>query len=337
MMSSSGVASARPDLLPTERLPASPAGVARAAELLRQGALVAFPTETVYGLGADAANPQAVGRVYAAKNRPPFNPLIVHLSDIEEVGREVEIPPVARALAKAFWPGPLTLVLPRRADSGVVARVSAGLDTIAVRVPDHPVALALLRSVGGPLVGPSANPSGSVSPTHARHVLSDLDGKVDAVLDAGDCRLGIESTIVGFQAGEPVLLRSGALAIEAIARILGRAPAAPAMFSQLLAPGGLPRHYAPSALLRLGASAPESGEAWLGFGADPAAAGSAVARENLSPDGDLGEAATRLYHCIRVLDKAVGRRGRIAVASLPATGSGLAINDRLRRAAARDG
>lgn len=302
-----------------------------AVRLLMAGGLVAFPTETVYGLGADACSAQAVARVYAAKDRPPENPLIVHVATLAEAESLVDIPEPLRGLAEMHWPGPLTLALPRQEGCPVAPAASAGLATLAVRVPEHPLSLSLLRRFGGPLVGPSANPSGRVSPTQAAHVLSDMDGQVDAVLDGGPCGLGIESSIVGLESGEPVLLRSGALDLASLAAALGREPRLPAGGFRPLAPGSYPRHYAPEAVLRLDASAPLPGEAWLGFGTDPPEAEKAAVRANLSTAGDPQEAARNLYACLRELD---ARASRIAVARVPADGAGEAVRDRLRRAAA---
>ncbi len=306
-------------------------GLEEAVRLLAAGGLVAFPTETVYGLGADACSADAVARVYAAKDRPPENPLIVHVATLAEAESLVDIPETLRGLAKTRWPGPLTLALPRQEECPVAPAASAGLDTLAVRVPEHSLALSLLRRFGGPLVGPSANPSGRVSPTQAAHVLSDMGGRVDAVLDGGPCELGVESSIVGLENGVPVLLRSGALDPESLAAALGQAPGQPSAASRPLAPGSYPRHYAPRATLRLDAQAPMPGEAWLGFGPDPPEAEKAAARASLSAAGDPKEAARNLYACLRDLD---ARASRIAVASVPAGGAGEAVRDRLRRAAA---
>ncbi len=313
--------------LATERLAADSVGIARAAALLRAGRLVAFPTETVYGLGADARNGDAVAAVYAAKGRPAFNPLIVHVADLAAAEALAEIGTGARALATAFWPGPLTLVLPKRG-AELPDAVTAGLDTVAIRVPAHPLARALLAAFGGPIVGPSANPSGSVSPTTAGHVLDGLSGRIAAVLDGGPCPVGVESTIVGFRGEAPVLLRPGGLPVEAIEPALGQALATRAGDAAVSAPGQLASHYAPEAPLRLNAGAPEAGELWLGFGP-------LVGREglSLSEAGDLAEAAANLFGHLRALDAMAGGR-TIAVARVPEKGLGLAINDRLRRAAA---
>ena len=315
----------------TEILEPDAAGIARAADLLRAGRLVAFPTETVYGLGADARQGRAVAGIFAAKGRPRFNPLIVHVTDLAAAGRLVDLPAPARRLAKAFWPGPLTLVAPRRAESGIAELASAGLPSLAVRVPAHPLARKLLAAFGGPVAAPSANPSGQVSPTTAGHVIEALGGRIAAVLDGGPCAVGVESTIIGFEADRAVLLRPGGLAVEEAEAVLG-SPVASAKDGPVTAPGQLASHYAPGARLRLEADRPAPGEAWLGFGADPeGVAGPAL---NLSPDGDLAEAAASLFAHLRALDASLGGRGTIAVAPVPHHGLGRAINDRLARAAA---
>jgi L-threonylcarbamoyladenylate synthase len=306
----------------TKTLPASAAGVAEAARLLRSGGLVAFPTETVYGLGADATNGQAVAAIFAAKGRPLFNPLIVHVADIEEARRHVELSPRAQALAEKFWPGPLTLVLPRRKNSPLSLLVSAGLDSVALRAPSHPAAIALLRETGRPVAGPSANLSGQVTATMAAHVADSLGGKVDLILDAGSATLGIESTVIGFDDDRPLLLRPGAVPREEIQDLVGPL-GAPGNLIQ--SPGQLASHYAPRAGLRLNAGEIESGEVLLGFGDVPGA------KLNLSRGGDLHEAAANLFAMLRELDKVATR---IAVSPIPDKGIGEAINDRLRRAAA---
>ncbi|WP_212524957.1 L-threonylcarbamoyladenylate synthase [Actibacterium sp. MT2.3-13A] len=311
----------------TETLTPDARGVARAAELLAQGGLVAFPTETVYGLGADARNDAAVARIFEAKGRPRFNPLIVHLPDLDAARAIADFPPEAERLADAFWPGPLTLVLPLRAGAGISPLATAGLDTVAIRVPENPLARDLLRAFGGPVVGPSANPSGKVSPTEAGHVLEGLGGRIAAVLDGGRCPVGVESTIVGFD-GAPTLLRPGGLPAEAIEACLG-APLAAHQGMTLNAPGQLSSHYAPGAGVRLEVTAPEADELWLGFG--PGCAGAAL---NLSENGDLVEAAANLFHHLRALDAMAVEGQTIAVAPVPDHGLGRAINDRLRRAAA---
>lgn len=311
----------------TLALPPDAAGIARAAALLRAGGLVAFPTETVYGLGGDATCDAAVAGIYAAKGRPSHNPLIVHVPDLAAAERLAEFDAPARALAAAFWPGPLTLVLPLRPDAGLSPRITAGHTRVALRVPAHPLARALLRACARPLAGPSANPSGKVSPTTAAHVLQGLSGRIAAVLDGGPCPVGVESTILA--PGTPTeLLRPGGLPAEAIARVLGAAPLRPADAARPVAPGQLASHYAPEAALRLDAAAPEPGELWIGFGPCPGA------DLSLSETGDLAQAAARLFATLREADRRAGPGGRIAVAPVPATGLGAAINDRLARAAA---
>lgn len=315
----------------TEILAPDRPGIARAADLLRSGALVAFPTETVYGLGADARNGRAVAGIFEAKGRPRFNPLIVHVTGLAAAERLVDLPGSARRLAAAFWPGPLTLVAPVRADSGIAGLVAAGLSTLAVRVPAHPLARALLTGFDGPVAAPSANRSGQVSPTTAAHVVQGLGGRIAAVLDGGACPVGLESTILGFDGERPVLLRPGGLAVEAIEQALGR-PVASGQGGAITAPGQLASHYAPNARLRLNALRPEPGEGWLGFGPDPdGVSGPAL---NLSPGGDLAEAAANLFAHLRALDAALSDGGAIAAAPVPDHGLGRAINDRLARAAA---
>lgn len=302
--------------------------VARAAEILREGGLVVFPTETVYGLGCDATNPAAVARLYAAKGRPRFNPLIAHIPGLAEAETHAHLPETARALARRFWPGPLTIVAERRESSSVAELACAGLSTIALRAPSHELARALLSAFARPIAAPSANRSGRVSATSARHAAEDLGAAVDLVLDGGVSPIGLESTIVGFAEGAPVLLRPGAItraAIEAIAGPL-RAPVADAV----AAPGMLESHYAPRARLRLDADAPRAGEAYLAFGAPAPARGL-----SLSETGDLVEAAANLYAALRALDSTGA--DVIAVAPIPAHGLGEAIRDRLARAAAPRG
>ncbi|MBB93663.1 MAG: threonylcarbamoyl-AMP synthase [Rhodobacteraceae bacterium] len=309
----------------TERLGADEAGVSRAAELLAAGACVAFPTETVYGLGADARSGEAVARIYAAKGRPSFNPLIVHVADTAAARRLVVWSDRAERLAQAFWPGPLTLVLPLAEGHGIASLVTAGLPTLGVRVPAAPVAQRLLRAFGGPVAAPSANPSGRISPTRAAHVLDGLDGRIAAVLDGGPCDVGVESTIVGEDAGgAPVLLRPGGVASEAIEASLATPLTRQAPGPTPTAPGQLTSHYAPREAVRLNATEARGDEVLLGFGP--------VAGDlSLSPAGDPVEAAARLFDCLHDLDA----RGRpIAVAPIPDTGLGAALNDRLRRAAA---
>jgi L-threonylcarbamoyladenylate synthase len=315
----------------TRVLAAAPDTIAAAAERLSAGGLVAFPTETVYGLGADAANGEAVARLYAAKGRPAFNPLIAHVAGLDLARRLGRLGSDAERLAQAFWPGPLTLVVPRQPGAPVSDLALAGLDSVALRMPAHPVAKALLAAFGGAVVAPSANRSGHVSPTDAVHVLADLDGRIDLILDGGACPVGVESTIVACL-DRPTLLRPGGLAREAIERVLGAPLAAPEREiddESPLAPGMLSSHYAPRARLRLDAAAAEPGEALLAFGPAPAAAGPLL---NLSLRGNLTEAAANLFSHLRALDASGARR--IAVMSIPHEGLGEAINDRLARAAA---
>jgi L-threonylcarbamoyladenylate synthase len=319
----------------TRMMHADTAAIAEAARILRAGGLVAFPTETVYGLGADATNGAAVARLYAAKGRPTFNPLIVHVADLGAAQRLGRFDATASALAAALWPGPLTLVLPRTLDCPVADLATAGLETVAVRAPDHPVAHALIEAVGRPLVAPSANRSGHVSPTTAAHVAADLGGRVDLILDGGPTPLGIESTIVACLSESPLLLRPGGVARAAIERILGRPLAEPrrARADAPQAPGMLASHYAPATRLRLNADTVEPREALLAFGPTlPPSADRAVALLNLSPSGDLVEAAANLFAHLRALDRAGARA--IAAMPVPREGLGEAINDRLARAAA---
>ena len=313
----------------TETLPPDDHGIARAAQILRDGGHVAFPTETVYGLGGDACNDLAVAGIFAAKARPQFNPLIVHVPDIGVAERFAHFDARARGLAQAFWPGPLTLVLPLRANAGLSPLVTAELPTVAIRIPAHPVAAALLRAFGGPLAAPSANPSGRISPTRAGHVLDGLTGRIDAVLDGGACAVGVESTIVGLE-GAPTLLRPGGVSVEALEAALGmplRMYDGGAINAPINAPGQLASHYAPTAAVRLGVMTAAPGEVLVGFGA--------VAGDlTLSDTGDLVQAAANLFDTLRRADVLAGPGGRIAFAPVPETGLGRAINDRLRRAAA---
>ena len=308
----------------TEILTPNAEGIARAAGLLRSGALVAFPTETVYGLGGDARSDMAVAGIFAAKGRPRFNPLIVHVPNVEAARSFANLTPQAEALGAAFWPGPLTLVLPLRVGHGLSPLVTADLPTVAIRVPAHPVARALLEAFGGPLAAPSANPSGRVSPTRADHVLAGLSGRIAAVIDGGACAVGVESTIVGLD-GVPTLLRPGGVPVEAIEGLLGRALATAGV--AITAPGQMASHYAPGARVRLGVTDPAHGETFVGFGPMPATL-------TLSATGDLVEAAANLFHTLRAADGLAGPAGTIAFAPIPETGLGRAINDRLRRAAA---
>jgi len=311
----------------TRTLFPSPDGMAEAARVLQSGALVAFPTETVYGLGGDARSDMAVARIFEAKDRPRFNPLIVHVPDLAAARRIARFDDRALTLAAAFWPGPLTLVLPLLAEAGLSALVAAELPSVAIRVPAHPVAQALLAAFGGPLAAPSANPSGRVSPTRAAHVAEGLSGRIAAILDGGPCSVGVESTIVGLD-GPARLLRPGGIALEVVEALLGAplsvaadAPERPS------SPGQLASHYAPGARLRLQVTTPEPEEIHIGFGTGPAPL-------TLSATGNLVEAAANLFHHLREADRLAGIGGRITVAPVPDTGLGRAINDRLRRAAA---
>jgi L-threonylcarbamoyladenylate synthase len=325
--------------LATQVLPAGAEAARRAARVLAQGGLVAFPTETVYGLGADAGSGEAVARLYAAKGRPSFNPLIAHVADRAAARRLASFNSAAEQLAAAFWPGPLTLVLPKRADCPVAELTTAGLDTVAVRVPSHPVARDILAAFGGPVAAPSANRSGHVSPTSAAHVLADLRGRIELIVDGGDARVGLESTIVACL-DAPILLRPGALPRAAIEQVVGLKDAG-ANFrtgsaeddGTVIAPGQLVSHYAPRAQLRLEALRVAPGEALLAFGPSRIAGADTAAQVlNLSERGDLIEAAARLFSHLRALD--ASGAATIAVMPVPRDGLGEAINDRLRRAAA---
>jgi L-threonylcarbamoyladenylate synthase len=302
----------------------------QAAARLRGGGLVAFPTETVYGLGGDATSDESVAAIFAAKGRPSFNPLIVHLSRADQVERLAQIDSRAALLMQRFWPGPLSLVLRRAPRCPISLLASAGLDTLALRVPAHPLALELLRAVGRPIAAPSANRSGRVSPTTADHVLSELDGHIAAVLDGGPCRIGVESTVVDLTGKTPLLLRPGGIATEKLETLLGplaalRPEDAPR------APGMLASHYAPSLPLRLNATHVDAAEGLLAFGPD-APLGAADTCW-LSKNGDVEEAAANLFAMLRALDRAPFTT--IAVMPIPERGLGRAINDRLRRAATR--
>jgi L-threonylcarbamoyladenylate synthase len=316
----------------------APPDVDRAARLLRAGELVAFPTETVYGLGADARNGHAVAAVFDAKGRPHFNPLICHFPDADAAFDEALPDDRARALAAAFWPGPLTLVLPRRQTCRVDLLAGAGLDTLAVRVPAHPLALALLRAAAVPVAGPSANRSGQVSPTTAQHVLDGLSGRIAAVLDGGACAVGVESTVLDLAAGGAALLRPGGVPVEAIEAVIGLVArpipiAAAAATRTLRSPGMMLSHYAPALPVRLGATSVAADEALLAFG--PPLPGAGVVWQ-LSETRDLREAAARLFAGLRWLDAEGARRrlARIAAMPVPLDGLGAAIDDRLQRAAA---
>ena len=316
-------------------LPADASGLDRAAAALRHGGLVAFPTETVYGLGADARSDIAVARLYAAKGRPRFNPLIAHLPSTAEAEARGAFTADARRLAAAFWPGPLTLVVPATpgCDVGLLAR--AGLTSVALRVPAHPFARALLEKAGMPVVAPSANPSGRVSPTSAAHVLADLGDRIDLVLDGGACSVGVESTIVACL-DRPTLLRPGGVPAAAVEAVLGFALAeAQGDADQPLAPGRLASHYAPRARVRLNVTDVQPGEVVLDFGGRLAAADDGRLYRDLAPDGNVTMAATRLFAALREFD--VTTATGIAVAPIPRNGLGAAINDRLGRAAAPRG
>jgi len=299
------------------------AGIARAAAHLRAGRLIAFPTETVYGLGADARDGTAVAAIYAAKGRPSFNPLIVHVAGTDMAKRYGQWSDLAEVLASAFWPGPLTLVLPLADGHGLSSLVTAGLPSVALRVPAHATARALLGAFDGPVAAPSANPSGRISPTTAAHVVNGLQGRIAGVVDDGPCSVGLESTIVGLTGDAPVLLRAGGLPVEAIEAALGM-PLARPVPDEITAPGQLTSHYAPAGQVRLEAERAEGNEVLLGFG-------NVDCDLNLSPGGDLTEAAARLFDCLHQLD-AMARP--IAVTRISERGLGVAINDRLRRAAA---
>ena len=298
-------------------------GVARAADMLRAGGLVAIPTETVYGLAARADSEEAVARIYRAKQRPGFNPLIVHVADLEMARQVAHFDARAEDLAGQYWPGPLTLVLPLREDAAIVPAVTAGLATIALRIPDHPLALRLLRELGLPLAAPSANRSESVSPTRPAHVAQSLGGRIGAVLDGGHCRAGVESSIVALRPGGWSLLREGPITREDLEVLLGSAPLPSG--ERIEAPGQLVRHYSPGKPLRLNARQAQQDEFLIGFGE--------IAGDcSLSPAADTAQAAARLYACLHLA--AASEKPRIAVAPVPEGGIGAAINDRLRRAAA---
>ncbi|EKE77296.1 L-threonylcarbamoyladenylate synthase [Oceanibaculum indicum] len=310
-------------------LPATDAAIDEAAALLRAGQLVAFPTETVYGLGGDATDDRAVAAIFAAKGRPSFNPLISHLPDVAHARELALFTPLAEKLAAAFWPGPLTMVLKRRPDCPVSHLACAGLDTIALRVPAHPVAKRLLEATGRPVVAPSANPSGRVSPTSAEHVAEGLAGRLALVLDGGPCAIGLESTVVDATGDRPVLLRPGGVTLEALEQVAGPVITPESDPDAPTSPGQLASHYAPALPVRLNAADVRPGEALLAFG--PALPGAAITL-NLSETGNLEEAAANLFALLRALDRP-GLAG-IAVMPVHEAGLGLAINDRLRRAAA---
>ncbi len=299
----------------TEICPYGTAGIAKAAQLIAEGQCVAVPTETVYGLAADATNGEAVARIYAAKGRPSFNPLIVHLPDLESAERIAQFNDTARDLARRYWPGPLTLVLPLKPDSGIAGIVSAGLTTIALRVPAHPAMQDLLRASGKPLAAPSANASGTISPTRADHVARTLSGRIPLILDAGPTTVGLESTIIAVDGDKLRLLRPGPVDLALDLETGGK----------IEAPGQMESHYAPAKPLRLAATTAEADEFFIGFGA-------IAGDESLSPSGDLVEAAARLFDLLHTAD--LSDKPRIAVAPIPQNGLGAAIADRLHRAAA---
>ncbi|MEM1105903.1 MAG: L-threonylcarbamoyladenylate synthase [Pseudomonadota bacterium] len=301
----------------------TPEGVKTAADILRGGGLVAVPTETVYGLAADAANPAAVARVFEAKGRPRFNPLIAHVSGLDMAAAEGRLTASAASCAASYWPGPLTLVVPAAAGGQVCELARAGLDTIALRQPSDAITQDIITALGRPIAAPSANRSGHISPVTPGDVQDELGDRIDAIMDGGRCPLGLESTILGFNGAQPALLRPGALEREEIEAFLGAPLSGPEAGGPAISPGQSPRHYAPNAALRLDAAGAEAGEVFVGFGA--------VAGDySLSPDGALKEAAANLYPLLRHLDRT---HDRIAICPLPRRGLGEAINDRLRRAA----
>lgn len=317
--------------MPTPALPATPDAIERAARLLQSGALVAFPTETVYGLGADATNDRAVAAIFAAKGRPHFNPLIVHVPGLAEAEAVAEFDPRAQRVAAQFWPGPLSLVLPRRSDSGLSLLASAGLDTVAIRAPAHPVAQALLRATGRPIAAPSANRFGRVSPTEAAHVMDELEKGLSLILDGGRTPVGVESTVLDLSGEAPALLRPGGVTIEELEALLGPiATASGAEAGPLRSPGQLASHYTPTLPLRLDVTEARPGEALLAFGPDAPPAFAEMLW--LSRSGDLAEAAANLFAMLRQLDRPDFTG--IAVMPIPEHGLGRAINDRLARAAA---
>lgn len=304
-----------------------PAALDAAAEILAAGGCVAVPTETVYGLAADACDGEAVAGIYEAKGRPSFNPLIAHCDTFERAASLVALGETGDALARAFWPGPLTLVARRKAGSGVSDLAAAGLETLAVRVPRSPALQGLIARLDRPLAAPSANASGQVSPTTAAHVKASLNGRIQLILDGGPCAVGVESAIVDVSVDPPRLLRPGGIAREALEAVCGPLAAAGA---SITAPGMLTSHYAPRAVIRLNATEAKRGEAYLAFGPHPEMEG--VEIFNLSPKKDLAQAAANLFSGLRALD---ARADEIAVAPIPLDGLGEAINDRLARAAAR--
>ena len=293
---------------------------------IQAGGLVAFPTETVYGLGADATNDDAVASIFDVKNRPYFNPLIIHFSDLSSIAATVKLNEKAKKLASAFWPGALTMVLPRKKNSPVSLLTSAGLDTLAVRIPNHPTAIALIRAAMTPIAAPSANCSGEVSPSAAEHVWLSLGNKVDMILDGGPCKVGVESTVIDLTSSNPTLLRPGGIIVEDLEKIIGPVTLSDGSKSVIRSPGMMDRHYAPSIPLRLNATKAYSGEVFLAFGSK-----AKTHHANLSHRGDLKEAAANLFAMLRMLDQP-DHKG-IAVMEIPSVGLGAAINDRLKRAA----
>ena len=318
----------------TQRLSTDRNGIEKAAAILRSGGLVSFPTETVYGLGADARDGRAVAKIYAAKGRPSFNPLIVHLPDLATARKLAEFDDLSLKLGRAFWPGPLTLVLPLKPEAGLSDLVTAGLPSVALRVPAHPVAQSLLTEFDGPVAAPSANPSGQISPTTAGHVMDGLSGKIDAVIDGGPCPVGLESTIALSDGHRVAILREGGVTREQIEACLSQQVAEAGHSDAPQSPGQLASHYAPSVQVRLNAGARRADELLLGFGPDIS-----DADLNLSPKGDLIEAAANLFGYLRQMDERAQRQGisTIAVSPIPMKGLGAAINDRLKRAAAPRG
>lgn len=312
----------------------TPQAIAEAAAALRAGKLVGFPTETVYGLGGDATNERAVAAIFAAKGRPSFNPLIVHVASAQAAEEFAVFDSRARQLAKHFWPGPLTLVLPRRPGCELSRLVSAGLDTVAIRVPCHPIAQALLAAVQRPLAAPSANPSAALSPTRAEHVVAGLGADIAMVLDGGPCTIGVESTVLDLTPSQATILRPGGLTGEDLAPVLGADIAtSTGQTDRPKSPGMLQRHYAPATPIRLNATQVAADEGLLAFGdTEPAGAAQTL---NLSPSADLQEAAANLFAMLRALDS--GKHRAIAIVPIPGQGLGIAINDRLRRAAAAPG
>ena len=305
----------------------------RGGHLICNGELVAFPTETVYGLGADATSDLAVAKVYAAKGRPGFNPLIVHIPNLEAASDFAELSDDATALANAFWPGPLTIILPRKTEGPISELATAGLDTVAIRCPDHPIALSLLQKCARPIVAPSANHSGHVSPTSAAHVAEDLGDELAMIIDGGPTKIGLESTVITL-AAKPEILRPGAISMSEIEKVIGRplrtSDASDLDENKIISPGQLASHYAPNARIRLNVTNVNADEALLAFGPNPVI--HACPMINLSPDGNLIEAAANLFAGLRTLDKS--GCATIAIMPIPDKGLGEAINDRLKRAAA---